>query len=264
MLRALTPGPESEDAAVGLQDRARSTAQRLLAGDAAFKVAQRVMANDAGYCMPCGTAMACDASLVRRTLSSQQVRMAFDQASVRTFSPDGHLHVALSNISRAQVSPYLGKEIPDSDQLGLDPNHRYMLLRHPDELKKAASSFNGLPVLIEHKPITAADHPQNLVVGSTGTDARYEHPFLQNSLHVWSKPAIDAITNNSQREISCAYHYTPVMTPGVYEGKQYDGIMTGIHGNHVALVPDGRVGPAAMVADAMPLDLQINDWFFGT
>jgi hypothetical protein len=51
------------------------------------------------------------------------------------------------------------------------------------------------------------------------------------------------------------------MTPGVYEGKRFDGIMRDIQGNHVALVPDGRVGPVATVADEMPLDLQIIDWF---
>lgn len=185
-------------------------------------------------------------------------RLAMDQTSVRTFSPDGHLHVALSNISRASVNPYFGKEIPDSEKLGLDPNRKYMLLRHPDELRKAAQTFNGIPVLIDHKPISADDHPQNLVVGTTGTDARYEHPFLQNSLHIWAKPAIDAIQNNERRELSCAYHYVPLMQPGVYEGKTFDGIMSGIHGNHVALVESGRVGPAAIVADSMPVAWRIS------
>ena len=152
---------------------------------------------------------------------------------------------------------YLGREIPSSDELGLLPNQKYMLLRHPDELAKAAPSFNGIPLLIDHRPISADDHPANLVVGTTGTDARWEPPFLTNSLHIWDQNAIDAITNGERRELSCAYHYSPIMTPGVYEGQKYDGIMTDIHGNHVALVPDGRVGPAAVVADQMPLDLII-------
>jgi hypothetical protein len=197
----------------------------------------------------------------RSALSSQHVRLAMDDASMRSISPDGHMHVALSNISRAQVSPYWGHEIPDSEQLGLDPNTKYMLLRHPSELQKSAQTFNGLPILIEHKPISSDQHPSDLVVGSTGTDSRYEHPFLKNSLHIWSQPAIDAIVNGKNREISCAYHYKPVLQKGIYEGKAYDLIMTELHGNHVALVPDGRVGPSAVVADSMPFDLRIAEFF---
>ena len=40
------------------------------------------------------------------------------------------------------------------------------------------------------------------------------------------------------------------MTPGVYEGERYDGVMTEITGNHVALVSDGRAGPDVVVADS--------------
>jgi uncharacterized protein len=32
------------------------------------------------------------------------------------------------------------------------------------------------------------------------------------------------------------------MKVGTYEGRRYDGIMTAIEGNHVALVEDGRAG----------------------
>jgi hypothetical protein len=233
----------------------RAMGQDRTLRERAYATARRVLARDSAQ-----PRLAFDKALVRTALRSQTFPLAMDQTSVRTFSPDGHLHVALSNISRAQTSPYWGREIPDADKLGLDPNKKYMLLRHPDELAKAAPSFNGLPILADHKPVSADDHPSDLVIGATGTDARYEHPMLQNSLHFWSQPAIDAIRNGTQRELSCAYHYDPDMTPGVYEGKRYDGIMRNIHGNHVALVEDGRVGPVAVVADAMSFDLQLYDW----
>jgi hypothetical protein len=176
-------------------------------------------------------------------------------ASLRSLSEDGDMHVSLSNISKSTVNPYWGREIPNYEELGLDPNKKYMLLRHPKELAKAAGTFNGLPILAEHKPRTADQHPSNLVIGSTGTDAVYKHPYLQNSLHFWTRPAIDAIGQNKQRELSAAYHYEPVMTPGVYEGQHYDGIMTNIRANHVALVEDGRAGGDVLVADAMPRGL---------
>ena len=46
------------------------------------------------------------------------------------------------------------------------------------------------------------------------------------------------------------------MTPGVYEGHRYDGIMTNIRGNHVALVKDGRAGTDVVVQDAMPVGMR--------
>jgi Uncharacterized protein conserved in bacteria (DUF2213) len=48
--------------------------------------------------------------------------LAFDRASVRTYDRDGRLHVEISNISKAAVNPYIGREIPDWKALGLDPD----------------------------------------------------------------------------------------------------------------------------------------------
>jgi Uncharacterized protein conserved in bacteria (DUF2213) len=66
--------------------------------------------------------------------------LAFDRASVRTYDRDGRLHVETSNISKAAVNPYIGREIPDYKALGLDPDRVYQLLRDPDELAEAAPS----------------------------------------------------------------------------------------------------------------------------
>jgi hypothetical protein len=189
-----------------------------------------------------------------------QDRIALDR-SLRTLSPDGHLHVGLSNISKAVVNPYWGAEIPDGENLGLEPKQQYFLWRHPQELEKAAPSFNNLQILADHVPVTADAHKPELVVGSTGTDAVYQHPYLKNTLVFWTKPAIDAIQSGNQRELSCAYHYVPVMQPGTTpEGLHYDGIMTRLVGNHVALVEDGRAGSDVLVHDAMPQDMRDQQW----
>jgi hypothetical protein len=84
--------------------------------------------------------------------------LAFDRASVRTYDRDGRLHVEVTNISKAAVNPYIGREIPDWKALGLNPDGVYKLLRDPDELAKAAPTFNNIPVLSRHKPVTADDH----------------------------------------------------------------------------------------------------------
>ncbi len=172
--------------------------------------------------------------------------------SARSYDADGRLHVAVSHISKATVNPYRGDEIPDGAGLGLDPNKVYMLLRDPNELGKGADSFNNLPLLSRHVPVSASDPQKEVVVGSTGTDAVFKAPYLDNSLVVWDAEAIAAIEAKDLAQISCGYRYTPDMTPGVYEGMSYDGIMRGIVGNHVALVEAGRAGPDVVVADANP------------
>lgn len=182
--------------------------------------------------------------------------LAMDKKTVRTVSKDGHLHVAVSHISKANVCPYRGSEIPNGQDLGLDPDHVYKLLRHPDELAKAAATFNNLPVLTRHVPVTSAAFPKELVVGSTGTDAKWNAPYLDNSLVIWTDEAIAGVESDKQREISSCYHYVAEMTPGEYGGLRYDGIMRNIIGNHVALVPEGRAGSDILVGDSK-LDLKI-------
>lgn len=182
--------------------------------------------------------------------------MAFDRASMRRYDPDGRLHVQMSNISKATVNPYKGDEIPDYANLGLDPDKVYYLLRDPKELAKAAPTFNNLPILSEHVPCDAMAHDSDeikaLVVGTTGTDAVFDTPFLKNSTAIWPQSDIAGIESDKKKQFSSAYRYRADMTPGVYEGLRYDGVMRDIVGNHVALVEEGRAGPDVVVADRMP------------
>jgi hypothetical protein len=176
------------------------------------------------------------------------VVMAFDRDSMRRYDTDGHLHVSGSNISRACVSPYLGEEIPDYEQLGLDPKKIYRTLRDPKELRQAVDTANGKPILWEHKPTEASDHQTDLVIGSVGDGTRYEHPWLKANLHFWPEHASKAIESGAQKALSIGYRYVADMTPGTYEGERYDGVMRGIEIQHLALVPEGRV-PGAVVGD---------------
>lgn len=185
---------------------------------------------------------------IRNVEAHDSLSLAYDR-SARTFDEDGRLHVALTNISKATVNPYYGHEIPGFEELGLDPERKYKMLRAPDELEKGAATFNNLPLLIQHQASSATDHPQGLTVGSTGTDAVFNAPYLQNSLVVWVKDAIDAIESEDKKELSCGYRYRPDMTPGTYEGEPYDGVMRDIVGNHVALCREGRAGHDVVVGD---------------
>jgi 8-oxo-dGTP pyrophosphatase MutT (NUDIX family) len=180
--------------------------------------------------------------------------IAFDRESVRTKDKDGRLHIKASNISKATVNPYRGNEIPKWQELGLDSTKVYYLLRDPAELAKGAATFNNLPVLSKHQKVSAEDHDHMIVVGTTGSEAEFNEPHLQNSLAIWTAPAINGIETEDEKEqvkeLSCAYSYRADMTPGTFEGKPYDGVMRDIVGNHVALVREGRAGPDVVVADS--------------
>lgn len=182
--------------------------------------------------------------------------LAFDRASVRSFDGNGRLQVKLSNISKANVCPYFGREIPGAEKLGLEPDKIYQLWRHPDELKKAAATFNNIPLLSIHTPDFPGDPPREYRVGVTHSNADFDGTYLTNGLSVWDDSAIAGIETEEQEELSSSYQYVADMTPGVTpNGEPYDGIMRDIIGNHVALVERGRAGSDVLVADSLPPEL---------
>jgi len=185
--------------------------------------------------------------------------LAFDREpqpsdSTRTKDAFGRLHVSMAHISKACVNEYIGHEIPNWQALGLERDRRYKLLRDPDELSRAASTFNNVPLLSTHRGHSAASHQPDLVIGSTGTDAVFNFPFLDNSLVVWPQPDIEKIEDDLKRELSCSYAYRPDLSPGVFEGESYEIVMRDIVGNHVAVVSAGRAGSEVLIGDSKPAD----------
>ncbi|WP_312990831.1 DUF2213 domain-containing protein [Atlantibacter hermannii] len=184
-------------------------------------------------------------------------RLAFDRASVRSFDKVGRLQVAISNISKANVCPYYGREIPNAEALGLEPDKIYRLYRDPEELKKAAPTFNNIPLLCIHTPDFPGDPPREYRVGVTHSSAAFDGTYLTNGLSVWDNSAIAGIETEEQEELSSSYQYVADMTPGTTpDGEEYDGVMRDIVGNHVALVETGRAGSDVLVADSLPLELK--------
>lgn len=183
-------------------------------------------------------------------------RLAFDRASVRTIDGNGRLQIAKTNISKANVCPYYGKEIPGYKELGLDPERVYHLWRHPDELKKAAHTFNNIPVLNRHVPDFPSDPPREFRVGATHSNCEFDGTYLTVGMTIYDDSAMAGIETGEQRELSASYQYVADMTAGVTpDGVPYDGIMRNLVGNHEALVPEGRAGSDVLVADSLPSEL---------
>ena len=175
-------------------------------------------------------------------------RLAFDR---RMETIDGHLVVTGCHITKANVCPYLGAEIPNSEALGLKADKIYLLYRDAAEIQSARDTYNRVPLLMQHVAVSA-DAPQQFLTVGTASNARFTHPYLDADLTIWTREGIDAIESGAQRELSCGYRYVADMTPGTSpEGEKYDGRMTQIIANHIALVEAGRAGPDVMVADAV-------------
>lgn len=185
-------------------------------------------------------------------------KMAFD-ASVRTTDENGHLRVAKTVISKAQVDPYYGYEIPGYEELGLDADRIYRLLRCPKELEKAADTFKGKQLLIKHTPVYAHDPGKEITIGAIGSDIVFDDGKLYADLTAWDEQGISLIESGKMKELSAGYAYRPDMTPGDFNGEAYDGVMRDIKGNHVALVERGRIGADAVISDSLPFEMRFTN-----
>lgn len=170
----------------------------------------------------------------------------------REIDDNGYLRVSACNITKSQIRPYYGREIPGWRELDLDADTIYNVYCPAEELQKALESFNNLPLTREHIEVDVENVPKDKIVGSLGDHAEYKKPYVKNSLIVYDKKDIDWILSGKKKELSCGYRYTPVRQSGEFDGKHYDFIMTDIIGNHVALVKEGRAGHDVMVADESP------------
>ena len=188
---------------------------------------------------------------------SQGMAMDFQPlTTTRHKDNNGHLIVDRTCITKAAINPYLGKEIPNWQALGLDSNKVYMLLRCPTELQRALPTFQGLQLLERHTPVSSEEPEKESTVGSIGTVVEMDGDNVYSSLRVYDQNAIDLIESEKLNQLSAGYAYTADMTGGEWNGEHYDGVMRNIHGNHVALVERGRIGKDAIIADEMPNEIE--------
>lgn len=178
--------------------------------------------------------------------------LALDAVTARSRDDNGNLRVALSHLTKVQVAPYHGYEIPNWEDYGLDPNRTYYGYRSAEELSRpeTVDSVNLIPIQLAHHPDYPDAPARSTRIGTTGESASFNEPYLDNSLCFTDERAIDHINDGSMRELSLAYRYTPDFTPGTTpDGEKYDFVMRHISANHLALVEQGRAGRDVLVAD---------------
>ena len=194
-------------------------------------------------------------------------QLVFDDASgarqsARSIDSNGFMRVANCPLTKEQVAPYLGREIPNFRSLGLEPDRIYQVYRPASDLSKPSTinSVKGIPLLLDHAPVSPDDLREDQLVGSLGDAAKWDGTYLRCNLNILAKKAQDHIKDHSMRELSLSYAYTPVIKAGSFKGKHYDIVMKDIKANHLALVEAGRAGSDVRVCDSLPMELkQMNE-----
>ncbi len=169
---------------------------------------------------------------------------------------NGFIEIEGNPISKVGVFPYLGKEIDQDGEFGLEPNKIYYIYRPAEELSHpdCIESFKLVPWIIEHEMLGDKEEgltpaEQKGIHGVIGERVYFEDGYLKANLRDFSKKLEDVI-ENSKKDLSIGYRCRYDMLPGVFNGQEYDGVQKDLRGNHLAAVNEGRSGKDVSVLDA--------------
>lgn len=171
--------------------------------------------------------------------------------SKRQTDVNGYLLVRDNPITKVGVFPYLGREIgaPDPDRI-------YMVYRPQEELEKpeTIASANLVPWIDEHEFLGKDGTPPEKkgVQGTTGESARFDYPYIRNSIRAYSG-FMQNLIDRGKVELSPSYRCRYEFTEGVFDGKQYHAIQRDLRFNHLASVNEGRTGPDVAVQDCLTI-----------
>ncbi|CAB3812244.1 DUF2213 domain-containing protein [Achromobacter denitrificans] len=171
--------------------------------------------------------------------------------SKRQTDVNGYLLVRDNPITKVGVFPYLGREIgaPDADRI-------YQVYRPQEELEKpeTIASANLVPWIDEHEFLGVEGMPAEKkgVQGTTGESARFEYPYLRNSIRAYSD-FMKNLIDRGKVELSPSYRCRYEFSEGVFDGQRYDAIQRDIRFNHLASVEEGRTGPDVAVQDCLTI-----------
>lgn len=175
---------------------------------------------------------------------------------------NGWYEIKENPLTKVGVFPYLGKQIDDS----LEPDQIYQVYRPAEELADAETqkSFRLLPWIDDHvmlgspsEGLTPAE--KKGIQGVVGEDITFDGEYLKANIKVFSEKLAKQI-ESGKKELSIGYRCLYDLTPGVYNGQQYDAIQRSIRGNHLALVDEGRAGPDVSVLDHWKVTLDKKEF----
>jgi hypothetical protein len=176
-------------------------------------------------------------------------------ATQRVTDANGWFEVKRNPLSRVGVFNYSGKQC-DPDGTRVPPDAPVRVLRPPEELSdpECIESFKLLPWIDGHTMLgpdegqTPAE--QKGVQGVIGEDVAFDSGVLYGNIKVFSN-SLARLIAAGKRQLSAGYRCVYDWTAGTYNGQAYDCVQRKIRGNHLALVPEGRMGPSVAVMDTL-------------
>lgn len=169
------------------------------------------------------------------------MQVRFDTCEMKldaTRSPEGYVR-ARAFVTRTGVFPY---QLADGRTI--------WELRHPEDVFKAASleTLKNLLITIEHpNQMVDVNNAKALSVGNTGESFKVDAPFVETSLSITAKEAIDAI-EAGKKELSCGYYCDLIESMGSYDGQEFTHRQVNITYNHLAITDQARLGPELRIA----------------
>ena len=162
---------------------------------------------------------------------------------------NGFITINKNPISKSGVFDYLGSNISSE----LEPNKIYKVWRPEAELNnpETIESFKLVPWIPYHEMLGEDFTPAESVgvQGITGEEVVYENGTLFSKLKIIGEDLKQQI-KAGLKELSCGFRCMWDLTPGITpEGDPYDVVQRQIRGNHLASVPQGRMGSEVAVMD---------------
>lgn len=174
-----------------------------------------------------------------------------ESETARSLDLNGWTEIKGNPISKVGVFPYSGAQIsPD-----LEPDRIYQVYRPEEELsnQETINSFKLIPWTDEHAMLGSEDEgmlpaEKKGIHGVIGEDVYFDDGYLKANIKIFSEK-LASLIEQGKKELSIGYRCLYDLTPGVYNGQQYDAIQRSIRGNHLALVDEGRSGADVSVLD---------------
>jgi hypothetical protein len=171
--------------------------------------------------------------------------------TARNSDLNGWTEIKGNPISKVGIFPYSGAQIsPD-----LEPDRIYQVYRPEEELSntETINSFKLLPWTDEHAMLGSEDEgmlpaEKKGIHGVIGEDVYFHDGYLKANIKIFSEK-LASLIEQGKKELSIGYRCLYDLTPGVYNGQNYDAIQRSIRGNHLALVDEGRSGSDVAVLD---------------
>lgn len=181
--------------------------------------------------------------------------LVFDSQPItrRTRTKEQYLLVPGMIAASDNVQPYLAKELGLDKTMGLPPTKVVRVFRPKAEVDKAASTFDGLPVTLEHPTRMVNAKTWRTVARGETRATKAVDSGLESELLIRDDQLIQEVEAGTRKELSAGYDFHIELTPGKSpKGEAYDAIASDFIGNHVAVTKTARGGHDCRVADAQP------------